>query len=292
MYPRAKLVQEFGLGCHQYTDDSQLCMLMDIQLHSISLFWLRRCRLWLVAYGRSSWSWIQDRDLVYELWWFAIRDLSPNSQWGDIDANGEELGNGPGCYLIHGGPGHGCCQVSLLLSVAGQATGPPLLHLWLGHSDPHNGHLQPGLLWLTLCKPAFGSALEVTNVSKCSGMSVVWAIYVDAYSVKYWVIFKVLTLTSKALSDQGPYLQDLLFPCVPQRVLCSQDQYLLVILGPWDICLASTRAFLGHYEVEIRALWDQFRRACKMEVFHQTFGWNARCPLTITLPRPSSFARM
>lgn len=50
--------------------------------------------------------------------------------------------------------------------------------------------------------------------------------------VEYWVGFKFLVLTFKALRSQWPtYLQDLLSPYVPKRVLHSQDLYLLVI--PW-----------------------------------------------------------
>lgn len=68
---------------------------------------------------------------------------------------------------------------------------------------------------------------------------------------------------------------------MPQRALNSID-HLLVVPGPKDIWLASTRAMalsaLGlawwnSLSLGIRALWDliAFCRASKMEPFHQAF---------------------
>lgn len=40
-----------------------------------------------------------------------VRDLSPDSQWDNIDASAdvEEFRWDPGCFFVSGGPSHECC---------------------------------------------------------------------------------------------------------------------------------------------------------------------------------------
>lgn len=94
--------------------------------------------------------------------------------------------------------------------------------------------------------------------------------------LEYQVRFKVVTLTFKALSDQGPtYLKDHLLP-FPRRALCSQDKHILVILGLRDVHLAliRTRAFLAlapaSWNKLLEEFWAlkehfQFCNTCKMK---------------------------
>ena len=96
--------------------------------------------------------------------------------------------------------------------------------------------------------------------------------------------FKVLILTFKALNGLGhAYLRDRLFRHSPPRLLRSADQNLLRVPGPKDIKLASTRArafsalapaWWNALPSDIRALRElnQFRRACKTELFCQAYG--------------------
>ena len=76
---------------------------------------------------------------------------------------------------------------------------------------------------------------------------------------------------------------DRLFCHPPPRLLRSADQNLLRIPGPKDIKLASTRAkvfsavapaWWNGLPSDIRALRElnQFRRACKTELFRQAYG--------------------
>ena len=95
--------------------------------------------------------------------------------------------------------------------------------------------------------------------------------------------FKVLGLTFKALNGLGPaYLRDRLFHhSPPPRLLRSADQNLLRVPSPKDIKLASARAFSALAPAwsnalpsHTRALRDlnQFRRACKTELFRRAYG--------------------
>lgn len=88
----------------------------------------------------------------------------------------------------------------------------------------------------------------------------------DWLLVEYRVRLKVLVLTIKALSGQGlMYLRDCLLPYLLTRVLCSGESNLLVVPGPKDFWLFSTRdgAFLvltptwwNYLPNFIRILWD------------------------------------
>ena len=93
-----------------------------------------------------------------------------------------------------------------------------------------------------------------------------------------------MVLTFKALNVLGPtYLWDRLFRHFPTRLLRSAEQNLLRIPSPKDIKLASTRArafsalalaWWNALPNNIRALRElnQFRRACKTELFRQAYG--------------------
>lgn len=105
--------------------------------------------------------------------------------------------------------------------------------------------------------------------------------------IPYWVSFKVLVLTNKALYGLVPvYRQDHLSARVPPSVLQLESQNLLILTGPKDARLAKmrTRAFLvaaphwwNEMPKDMRALWDllQFYKTCKMEFFSQAFDWDA-----------------
>ncbi|XP_060100566.1 uncharacterized protein LOC132575897 [Heteronotia binoei] len=102
--------------------------------------------------------------------------------------------------------------------------------------------------------------------------------------ITFRVQYKVLVITFKALYGLGPaYLRDRLSPHVPQRVLRSGSQNLLVIPGPKEARLKSTRdqAFSvtapycwNQLPEEVRALRDlgQCRRACKTALFRQAYN--------------------
>ena len=102
--------------------------------------------------------------------------------------------------------------------------------------------------------------------------------------VEFRIRFKVLVLTFKALSGFGPaYLRDRLSLYVPWRSLRSANKYLLVVPGPKEARLASTRArafsvlapaWWNALSMETRAQRDilSFHRACKTELFRQAFG--------------------
>lgn len=68
---------------------------------------------------------IQDRSPVSEPWLTGIKGLSLTLKgWHEC----EELRSDSGCLPDNGGPGHGSCKINILLSLAGEATGPlPLL---------------------------------------------------------------------------------------------------------------------------------------------------------------------
>ncbi|KAL8169730.1 UNVERIFIED_CONTAM: hypothetical protein K2H54_056255 [Gekko kuhli] len=72
---------------------------------------------------------------------------------------------------------------------------------------------------------------------------------------------QVLVLTFKALSALGlVYLQDHLLQYVPQRVFCTAENNLLVILGTENIWRSSGRAFSALAECSARPLVEDSNR--------------------------------
>lgn len=84
-------------------------------------------------------------------------------------------------------------------------------------------------------------------------------------------------LTFKTSKSLGPTnLQDCIVQYISTGALCSSDNNLLVAPGPRYIRLFQPWFWPGGtLPNSIRALWDlmQFCRACKVEIFHQGFGW-------------------
>lgn len=111
----------------------------------------------------------------------------------------------------------------------------------------------------------------------------------------YWIWFKVLVLTFKALYSLRPtYLRDHLSSYMPHRALCSTIQHCLVIPDPKDAlpALIRGRAFSAlkptwwdELPVKIQVL-QALLHFSKIELFHQDLGCGSHHLSGFGLPVP------
>ena len=69
---------------------------------------------------------------------------------------------------FHGGSGCKSGTPSILPLAPSKAISTLLILWWPSYSNPCNGHLQAGLLQLTLCRPFLDSDLKTTTSTECS----------------------------------------------------------------------------------------------------------------------------
>lgn len=105
-----------------------------------------------------------------------------------------------------------------------------------------------------------------------------WMFILKCWNDSFGLTHKhVWAVMAKALNGQGStFFCDCLSQYVPQGAQRSVDKSFLVIPGPRDVWLSSTRPQAGGtLPSDIRAVPDllKFCRACKAEVFCQAFSW-------------------
>uniref|UniRef100_A0A670IWM0 Reverse transcriptase domain-containing protein n=1 Tax=Podarcis muralis TaxID=64176 RepID=A0A670IWM0_PODMU len=298
MRPLAQIVQSFGLGCHQYADDTQLYLLMDGHTDSAPNT-LTRC-LEAVA------GWFHGSQLK----------LNPSKTevlWLGRDGMGmrDQLPSLAGVQLV---PLPSVKSLSVILdaslSMEAQVTATAKATFF------HLRRIKPLVPYLS--RPDLATVIHATVISRldyCNSLyaglplklsqklqrmqnaaarlltgSLPWEhihpvlFKLHWLPVEYRVRFKVLLLTFKALHGLGPsYPRDRLSRYAPRRASRSTNSNTLVVPGPKEVRLASTkaRAFStlapacwNTLPRETRALHDliSFRRACKTQLFHLAFG--------------------
>uniref|UniRef100_A0A670I2H7 Reverse transcriptase domain-containing protein n=1 Tax=Podarcis muralis TaxID=64176 RepID=A0A670I2H7_PODMU len=301
MRPLAQLVRSFGLGCHQYADDTQLYLLMDGHPDSAPDT-LTRCLEAVAGWLRGSR--LKLNPSKTEVLWLGRDDMGSRGQLPSL----------AGVQLV---PASSVKSLGVIfdtsLSMEAQITAitkAAFFHLrqakqlapYLSRPDLATVIHATVTSRLDYCNSLYvGLPLKLTQKLQrvqnaaarlLMGSSLRDHIHPVLYQlhwlpVEYRIRFKVLVLTFKALYGLGPsYLRDRLSWYAPQRNLRSANNNILKVPGLREVRLASTRArafsaaapiWWNALSQETKALRDltSFRRACKTELFHQAFGQGA-----------------
>ena len=145
MRPLAQLVRSFGLGCHQYADDTQLFLLMDghptappdclASCLEAVVDWLKRSRLKLNP-AKTEVLWL-GRRAERQLWELPTLDGTQLTPVPSVKSLGVILDSG----LSMEGPGNKRRTCGLFPSTPSAAARALPLGTRPGHSDPCDGHL-------------------------------------------------------------------------------------------------------------------------------------------------------
>uniref|UniRef100_A0A670J1P8 Reverse transcriptase domain-containing protein n=1 Tax=Podarcis muralis TaxID=64176 RepID=A0A670J1P8_PODMU len=301
MRPLAQLVRSFGLGCHQYADDTQLYLLMDGHPDSAPdtltrcleavAGWLHGSRLKLNP-SKTEVLWLGrgDRRLRGQLPSLAGVQLVPASSVKSLGVIFDtSLSMEAQITAITKAAFFHLRQAKQLAPYLSRPDLATVIHATVTSRLDYCNSLYMGLpLRLTQ------KLQRVQNAAArlLMGSSLRDHIHPVLYQlhwlpVEYRIRFKVLVLTFKALYGLGPsYLRGRLSWYVPQRNLRSANKNILKIPGHREVRLASTRArafsaaapiWWNALSQETRALQDltSYRRACKTELFHQAFDQGA-----------------
>ncbi|XP_053224999.1 uncharacterized protein LOC128403884 [Podarcis raffonei] len=288
MRPLAQIIRSLGLGCHQYADDTQLYLLMGGHTDSAPNT-LTRCLEAVAGWFRGSR--LKLNPSKTEVLWLGQNGMGMRDQLPSL----------AGAQLV---PLPSVKSLDAQVTATAKAT---FFHLrrikqlvpYLSRPDLATVIHAMVTSRLDYCNSLYaGLPLKLTQklqwvqnaAARLLTGSVPWEhihpvlFKLHWLPVEYRIRFKVLLLTFKALHGLGPSsLRDRLSRYAPRRASRSRNSNTLVVPGPKEVRLASTRArafstlapaWWNALPHETRALQDliSFRRACKTELFRLAFG--------------------
>ncbi|CAI5764971.1 Hypothetical predicted protein [Podarcis lilfordi] len=297
MHPLAHIIQSFGLGCHQYADDTQLYLLMDGHTDSIPdtltrcleavAGWFRGSRLklnpsktevlWLGRDGMGM------RDQLPSLAGAQLVPLPSVKSLGvilDVSLSMEAQVTTAKSTFSH------LRRIKQLVPYLSRPNLATAIHAMVTSRLDYCNSLYAGLpLKLSQKLQRVQNAAARLRTGSLPWQHIHPVLFqLHWLLVEYRVRFKVLVLTFKALHGLGPsYLRDCLSWYAPRRTLRSIFSNTLEVPGSKEVRLASTRArafsalapaWWNALSLETRVLRDliSFRRACKTELFCLAFG--------------------